>query len=127
MRRILCSLAAALTFTISGLALAPAHAQTKTQVLNVNEPIPARVTLSIGERLMVWTEVIPGNATIASVTCTDDDGKGSPTLEPVPGFYPNSTLKAVQSGSCVLTISYTYRPRDPSATLQSTTVVTVTP
>jgi hypothetical protein len=98
-----------------------------TQVIDVNDHIPSSIPLHVGERLMVTTQNVPGAAAIASVVCLDSNGKGTPTLDPVPGFYPNSTLQAVQPGISTCTITYTHNPRDPKATLEGKTIVTVEP
>jgi len=95
-------------------------------VINVNDHIPGRIALAVGELLTIKTDNVPGGAAIASVVCTDSNGQGTPTLQPVPGGYPNSVLKAVQPGTSTCTISYTHNPRDPNATQEAKTVVHVT-
>jgi hypothetical protein len=96
-----------------------------TVTIDVNQPIPSAVTLKIGERLRVTTDMLPGNAMIASVVCTTDAGQGASELRPLPSFFPISLLEAIQPGSCTLKIN-TYVP-PAKVTQETTTIVTVTP
>jgi hypothetical protein len=128
MFRLFAALALVTFAAVGGSFTGSANAQTAVGgavTIDVNQPIPSAVTLKVGERLRVVTDMAPGNNMIASVVCTNDAGVGSPTLRGLPSFYPNSLLQAVEPGSCIMKIN-TYHPSE-THTHESTTVVTVTP